>query len=118
MVNTELFDYIKGQLARGGSKESIKSSLTASGGWNPADVEEAFSILGVNTAPSVPSNAPVPPISQPIINPAPAISNASSQITNPSPSPNQPAQPYNNPIHNNMARPALTPSTWVPALAG
>lgn len=41
MVNPQIVDYIRTQLKQGATKDSITSSMTA-GGWNSADVEEAF----------------------------------------------------------------------------
>ncbi|MBI2627311.1 hypothetical protein HYW72_00065 [Candidatus Nomurabacteria bacterium] len=41
MVTPELIEYIKGELAKGKTREKISAEL-ASGGWNEADLSEAF----------------------------------------------------------------------------
>ena len=43
MVNNQLLDYIKQQLAQGLNKETIQQNLTSAGGWNVSDITEAFS---------------------------------------------------------------------------
>ena len=48
MVNTQLLDYVKQQLAQGLNKETIQHNLASSGGWALSDINEAFSVLGVN----------------------------------------------------------------------
>jgi hypothetical protein len=45
MVNPQLLDYIKQQLAANVSRETIKSNLIAGGGWSAQDLSEAFSML-------------------------------------------------------------------------
>ncbi|MFA6554645.1 MAG: RDD family protein [Candidatus Paceibacterota bacterium] len=48
MANTQLLDYIKQQMALGLSRETIQSNLaTSGGGWSLADINEAFSSLGI-----------------------------------------------------------------------
>ncbi len=63
MVNTELLNYVQSQLAQGVPKETIKSSLLASGGWNEIDINEAFAASGqaptVATPQFVPQNQPL-----------------------------------------------------------
>ena len=53
MVNKELFDYIKEQLAQGVSKETIKSALLHSG-WQGLDAEEAFNAAYSSNQPKSP----------------------------------------------------------------
>ena len=48
MVNIQLLDYIKQQIAQGLSKETIQHSLASSGGWTLSDINEAFSTLEIN----------------------------------------------------------------------
>lgn len=52
MINKDIVDYIKGQIAKGSSKEEIKSAL-ASSGWQMVDIEEAFKYTqsGIPVAP-------------------------------------------------------------------
>jgi len=49
MINTELVNYIKSELAKGHTIEAIKVSLINAGGWNTSDLEEAFSAISHNT---------------------------------------------------------------------
>ncbi len=56
MVNPQLLDYIKKQLAQGLSKETIQQNLISAGGWNLSDITEVFSTLGVNQGVPVSSN--------------------------------------------------------------
>lgn len=46
MITNELMDYIKAQLAAGVSKETIIQNLSAGGGWNANNINEAFASLG------------------------------------------------------------------------
>lgn len=64
MVNPQLLDYIKQQLAQGLSKEAIFTNLASSGGWNPADINEAFSAVGINisNAPGISETMPIVPV--------------------------------------------------------
>lgn len=58
MINKELTEYVRIQRSNGLSKEAITQALAA-GGWNTADVNEAFmAIDGVMVAPPPP---PTPP---------------------------------------------------------
>ncbi len=65
MVNTQLLDYVKQQLAQGSSKDKIIHDLSVAGGWTPADITEAFSALGISqSVPANPANPiPVSPVS-------------------------------------------------------
>jgi len=48
MVNPQLLDYIKQQLAQGLNKEAIQQNLISGGGWTTQDIEEAFrSVISV-----------------------------------------------------------------------
>ena len=49
MINTELVNYIKSELAKGHTIDAIKASLINTGGWSPSDLEEAFSAISHNT---------------------------------------------------------------------
>jgi len=62
MVNTQLLDYIKQQLAQGADHDSVRNSLVTSGGWAQADVDEAFAVLGFKAVSNVPpaANVPIP----------------------------------------------------------
>ena len=55
MVNPQLLDYVKQQLAQGLSKETIQHNLASAGGWNLADINEAFATLVVNQPASIPT---------------------------------------------------------------
>jgi len=57
MVNTQLLDYIKQQLAQGLSKETIQQNLISAGGWNLSDITEAFSALGNDQSVSLSNSA-------------------------------------------------------------
>ena len=63
MVNTELLNYVQSQLAQGVPKETIKSGLLASGGWNETDINEAFAASGqtplATTPQFIPQNQPI-----------------------------------------------------------
>ena len=72
MVNTELLDYVKQQLAQGSNKDKIIHDLSVAGGWTLADIIEAFSALGISQ--SVPVNP---------ANPSPISSVSSASIANP-----------------------------------
>ncbi|MBY0294363.1 hypothetical protein K2Q08_03465 [Patescibacteria group bacterium] len=61
MVNQQLLDYIKQQLAAGTAKDAIQQALVGQG-WNVSDIAEAFAAL-------VPQPAPVAPVAP---QPAPA----------------------------------------------
>jgi hypothetical protein len=52
MINIQLLDYIKQQLAQGLSKELIQQNLISTGGWNLSDITDAFSEIGINIAPA------------------------------------------------------------------
>ena len=81
MITQDLLTYIKGELAKGTSKDVIQSNLV-SGGWDAKDVAEGFSaIVPPNSIPtSAPINinvqTPIQPIQpvQPIQTPAQPIS--------------------------------------------
>ena len=45
MINPQLLDYVKSQIAQGANKDTIKQSLLSAGGWNGSDIDEAFRIL-------------------------------------------------------------------------
>jgi len=65
MVNTQLLDYVKQQLAQGVDKETIHHNLLSAGGWNPSDIDEAFSVMGIGVASNVPrtsSGIPTAPV--------------------------------------------------------
>ena len=53
MINSQLFDYVRQQLAVGVTKEQLQKTL-ASQGWNEQDINGAFATLGNNnsTAPA------------------------------------------------------------------
>ena len=53
-MNTQLFDYVKQQLAQGVSKETIQNNLISQGGWKISDINEVFSALGVNNINGIP----------------------------------------------------------------
>jgi hypothetical protein len=57
MVNPDVYNFIKNALVQGKTKEEISSDLTK-GGWNEADIEEAYaSVEGNQPSPSLNSNA-------------------------------------------------------------
>ena len=62
MVNAQLIDYVKQQLAQGFSKETIEHNLIASvSGWSLADISEAFSAVEIQkSTPGQPAPATVP----------------------------------------------------------
>jgi hypothetical protein len=57
MLNPQLLDYVKQQIAQGLSKETIQNNLLSQGGWHLNDINEAFTTLGVNAV----SNMPIAP---------------------------------------------------------
>jgi len=64
MANPQLLDFVKMQLAQGLPKESIQNSLISSG-WPQTDINEAFSILTVETGlplQQVPNSTSAPPV--------------------------------------------------------
>jgi uncharacterized RDD family membrane protein YckC len=75
MVNTQLLDYVRQQLAQGLSKETIERNLTTAGGWTIVDISEAFSAVGANQTTSVPipPAPPISPTSHISVSPAPAF---------------------------------------------
>ncbi len=58
MTTPELLNFIKGERAKGTTKEAIEKSLIDAG-WNPADVAEGFSVID-SPAPVAPVAAPTP----------------------------------------------------------
>ncbi len=58
MINQQLLDFIKGQLAQGKKIEDITKELQT-GGWTIKDVEEGFKTINVTTTDS--SNISIPP---------------------------------------------------------
>ena len=61
MVNTQLLDYVRQQLAQGLTKETIERNLTSAGGWTIVDISEAFSAVGANqTVSATPPISPTP----------------------------------------------------------
>ncbi len=66
MVNTQLLEYIKQQIAQGLTKEVIQQNLVSAGGWNLVDVNDAFATLELNQPahnPVAPAGAvPTPPV--------------------------------------------------------
>jgi len=72
MITQELVAYIKSELKKGKKREDVRVDLLANGGWNDADLGEAFRIimpLENNTL--TPPSAPKPPI--PPIPPVPPV---------------------------------------------
>lgn len=67
MTTPELLSYIKGEIAKGTSKDSITSTLTT-GGWQVSDVEEAFAIIS-------PTPTVITPQAPPIASQEPIVSN-------------------------------------------
>ncbi|MBC7836485.1 hypothetical protein H7X87_01760 [Acetobacteraceae bacterium] len=69
MINQDVLNYIRGQIALGVSRDVIKKSLST-GGWSEADMVEAFAAIdGIRMPPPpVPAPPPPPPI-QPISSP-------------------------------------------------
>jgi hypothetical protein len=65
MINPQLLDYIKSQMAQGTDSETIKQNLLSGGGWSSSDIDGAFKTLTSNTSASntaVPSSQPTNPI--------------------------------------------------------
>lgn len=63
MNNPKLVEYVRQQLEMGITPEHIRANI-ASGGWNPADLDDAFKTLGVDpgaTTPQPGGAVPVPP---------------------------------------------------------
>lgn len=58
MINQQLVDFIKKELAKGVDREAISREL-ASGDWNPQDIQEGFEKASAS-APNL-STAPIPP---------------------------------------------------------
>ncbi len=52
MVNIQLLEYIKQQLALNTDREAVKRNLVASGGWSIQDIDQAFSALSSGQKPS------------------------------------------------------------------
>ena len=51
MITPELVGYIKGELAKGRSREDINKTLIAGGGWTDEDLSDAFrSIMPMGSA--------------------------------------------------------------------
>jgi hypothetical protein len=44
MIDPQLLNYVKQQLAQNVSKEKIKTDLMAGGGWTISDIDKAFSV--------------------------------------------------------------------------
>lgn len=61
MVNTQLLDLVKQQLAEGSNKDAIQNNLVTSGRWALADINEAFSFLGIGQTAPIASVTPIPP---------------------------------------------------------
>jgi len=64
MVNIEIVEYIKKQVAAGISHDVIRNNLTTSGGWLLVDIESAFDALGITTVPVVPMSPQAQPAPQ------------------------------------------------------
>lgn len=61
MMNTQLSEYIKKQLAAGVARGEIERTLTTGGGWSKSDVDEAFSgIIPIKLEPQL-QNIPIAP---------------------------------------------------------
>ena len=57
MINNEIVNYIKSELAKGESRQEITDSLIKNG-WGNADVQEAFNSLSVSSPVSTSATAP------------------------------------------------------------
>ena len=77
MVNQQLLDYIKEQLAAGVAKDAIQQALVGQG-WNVTDITETFAALVPQPAPAA---APVPQPAPPTM--APIQSSVSEPVTKP-----------------------------------
>jgi uncharacterized RDD family membrane protein YckC len=62
MINAQLLDYVRQQIAQGVNKETIRLNLTSSGGWHASDVDEVFTSLGQGVVPAVPMTSGLPPV--------------------------------------------------------
>ncbi len=62
MINQQLLDYIKQQLQQNTSKEQIRSTLITNG-WQPQDVDNAFSFISNPVNPPLPAQPPTQTIS-------------------------------------------------------
>lgn len=60
MINQDVLNYIRGQVALGVSRDAIKNSLKT-GGWSEADMVEAFAAIDGVRVPPPPPPAPPPP---------------------------------------------------------
>ncbi|MEI6280911.1 MAG: hypothetical protein WCP17_02845 [bacterium] len=77
MITQELLGYIRGEIAKGRTREEINTSLLSGGGWNENDLSEAFKAIypmqgsvftNLNPQIIVPPSTPIPPptLSKPI----------------------------------------------------
>jgi uncharacterized RDD family membrane protein YckC/type II secretory pathway pseudopilin PulG len=66
MLNPQLLDYVKQQLAQGINKENIQHNLLSQGGWALSDIDEVFSAITTNIpiAPNTISKTSTPRISE------------------------------------------------------
>lgn len=88
MVTPELTNYIKGEFAKGKTREMIRATLISEGGWGEADLNDAFRIAI--------------PMQNFTTNPSPIQSNPTvSSVT------------QHNPLQNNMGRNSFTQSNFM-----
>lgn len=63
MITKEAIDYIKSEIQKGISRETITANLVTSGGWKTLDIQEAFLAIdkenATSTLPSTSQSAPV-----------------------------------------------------------
>jgi uncharacterized RDD family membrane protein YckC/type II secretory pathway pseudopilin PulG len=45
MVNPQLLDYVKSQIAQGVNSDTIRQNLISGGGWHVSDIDEAFKVI-------------------------------------------------------------------------
>ena len=62
MINQQLLDYVKAQIAQGVNKDIIKQNLFLGGGWNSSDIDDVFKSLGTSSVPNAQNPAGAVPV--------------------------------------------------------
>jgi hypothetical protein len=106
MITPELLGYVQAELAKGRTKDAIRTDLIHGGGWTDADIEEAFTKITPSSQPVQQPNPQVPhdlPFQS--LHP---IQNPDSFYVQP---PAQPVQPTQTaaPVQQHMAEPFVMP---------
>ena len=101
MTTPELLSYIRGEVAKGKTREEIKGTLVLSGGWSDDDLSEAFRQVIPMEGMVLPKEYPIP-TSAPSI--APSITPAPIRTT-------PPVQTFSPPSLSSLAKPSPSFST-------